>query len=167
MWSGTVTLLNHKIYNRVEESSIAPAQQQSVSTATARTLYNSSRYEPNHYDPYYALYDEDSELYRDVGKLKHANKFYTLKLHLARKIQSKFPDYHQQYTNNNNAGQQQTSQQTYRGTPAPAVQTSSAAETPKRGSTGYIQNNYSPQDVYQQSTLSDYTEDNYNTQVCR
>lgn len=67
-----VTLLNNKIYNRVEESSVAPAQQQSVSTATARTLYNSSRYEPNHYDPYYALYDEDSELYRDVGKLTHA-----------------------------------------------------------------------------------------------
>lgn len=52
----------------MEESSVAPAQQQSVSTATARTLYNSSRYEPNRYDPYYALYDDDAELYRDVGK---------------------------------------------------------------------------------------------------
>lgn len=57
-----------KYINRVEESSVAPAQQQSVSTATARTLYNSSRYEPNRYDPYYALYDDDAELYRDVGK---------------------------------------------------------------------------------------------------
>lgn len=71
-------------------------------------------------------------------------------------------DYHQQY--NTNSAQQQSPQQTYRGTPAPAVQAS--VETPKRGSTrDYIQNNYSPQDVYQQSTLSDYTDDNYNTQV--
>lgn len=68
MWSSTVEVLKYKIYNRVEESSVAPAQQQSVSTATARTLYNSSRYEPNRYDPYYALYDDDAELYRDVGK---------------------------------------------------------------------------------------------------
>lgn len=71
-------------------------------------------------------------------------------------------DYHQQY--NTNSAQQQSPQQTYRGTPAPVVQAS--VETPKRGSTrDYIQNNYSPQDVYQQSTLSDYTDDSYNAQV--
>lgn len=72
-------------------------------------------------------------------------------------------DYHQQY-NTNSAQQQPPQQQTYRGTPAPVVQAS--VETPKRGSTrDYIQNSYSPQDVYQQSTLSDYTDDNYNAQV--
>lgn len=71
-------------------------------------------------------------------------------------------DYHQQY--NTNSAQQQSPQQTYRGTPAPTVQAS--VETPKRGSTrDYVQSNYGTQDVYQPSTLSDYTDDNYNTHV--
>lgn len=52
---------------RVEVTSAAPAAQ--PSTATARTYYNSSKhYEPVHYDPYYALYEDDVELYKDVGK---------------------------------------------------------------------------------------------------
>lgn len=56
---------------RVEQSSIAPVQAPiSTATATARTLYNSTQYNNNNYDPYYALYDDDVELYRDAGRLK-------------------------------------------------------------------------------------------------
>ncbi|XP_063928336.1 uncharacterized protein LOC135141291 isoform X4 [Zophobas morio] len=126
---------------RVEQSSPPPVQPASISTATAtaRSLYNSSQYN-NNYDPYYTLYDDDVELYRDV-------------------------DYSQQYNNNNNAAQSQSQQQSYRRTPSPAVQ-STQEEPPKRGHSAYIQNNYSAQDIYQPSTGADYNEDNsYNSQV--
>lgn len=76
---------------------------------------------------------------------------------------------HNNNNNNYNNNAQQTHQQTtYRGTPAPAIVQSTSAheESPKRGNTVYLQNNYSPQDIYQQSTVSDYNEDNsYASQV--
>ncbi|XP_049817330.1 uncharacterized protein LOC109598001 isoform X7 [Aethina tumida] len=131
-----------------EESSIAPPHPSvSTATATARTLYNSSQYSGNHYDPYYALYDEDVELYRDVD-YSHNNAYNN-----------------NNNNNNNNEQAQRTSSPTYRGTPAPTVQSTPAhEEIPKRGNTVYIQNNYNP-DIYQQSTVSDYNEDNsYNNQ---
>ncbi|VVC89282.1 unnamed protein product [Leptidea sinapis] len=57
-----------------------------------KMLYNSSQaYNPDQYDPYYAVYDEDGELYKD-------------------------PDYVQQY---NPASLRPAVQQTYRGTPPP------------------------------------------------
>ncbi|XP_050680590.1 uncharacterized protein LOC126976339 isoform X4 [Leptidea sinapis] len=57
-----------------------------------KMLYNSSQaYSPDQYDPYYAVYDEDGELYKD-------------------------PDYVQQY---NPASLRPAVQQTYRGTPPP------------------------------------------------
>lgn len=34
-----------------------------------RALYNGTQqYDPQQYDPYYALYDDDVELYKDAGK---------------------------------------------------------------------------------------------------
>ncbi|XP_018569306.1 uncharacterized protein LOC108909440 isoform X2 [Anoplophora glabripennis] len=120
-----------------DESSVAPAQPSiATATATARNLYNSSQYTSNHYDPYYALYDDDVELYRDVDYSQH---------------------------NYNNAPRAQTT--SYRGTPAPVVQsTSTREEPPKRGNSVYL-NNYS-QDIYQQSTGADYADDNrYDAQV--
>ncbi|NP_001107799.1 chitin deacetylase 5 isoform B precursor [Tribolium castaneum] len=123
---------------RVDTSSTAPVQPSAISTATAtaRALYNSSQYNSNNYDPYYALYDDDVELYRD-------------------------DDYSQQYNNNNNnAAQSQTPH--YRRTPSPAIQ-STQEEAPKRGNSGYIQNNYNN---YQPNSNSDYNDDNsYNSQV--
>ncbi|XP_044257338.1 uncharacterized protein LOC123006716 isoform X2 [Tribolium madens] len=121
---------------RVDTSSAAPVQPAiSTATATARALYNSSQYNNNNYDPYYALYDDDVELYRD-------------------------DDYSQQYNNNNNnAAQSQTPH--YRRTPSPVIQ-STQEEAPKRGTSGYIQNNYN----YQPNSNSDYNDDNnYNSQV--
>ncbi|XP_072946352.1 uncharacterized protein Cda5 isoform X1 [Epargyreus clarus] len=58
-----------------------------------KMLYNGSQnYSPDQYDPYYAVYDEDGELYKDT-------------------------DYVQQY---NTASLRPAVQQTYRGTPPPA-----------------------------------------------
>ncbi|CAH0562127.1 unnamed protein product [Brassicogethes aeneus] len=134
---------NDSKHSKSEESSVAPSI--STATATARTLYNSSQYSGNHYDPLYPLYDEDVELYRDV-------------------------DYsHNSAYGNSNEGSGKTPAPTYRGTPAPAIQsTVSHEDVPKnRGNTVYIQNQpqYQPQDIYQQSTVSDYSDDNsYNNQ---
>lgn len=116
------------ICNRVEVTSAGPAQSSSSVTAATRALYNGTHYNDPQFDPYYNLYEDDVELYRDV-------------------------DYSQQYNNNNG--------NTYRGTPTPAVQTSTTDE-PKRGNS-YIQN-YN-QDIYQNSNVGDYNEDNrFNTQ---
>ncbi|XP_068916349.1 mucin-4 isoform X2 [Tenebrio molitor] len=139
---GVISFGTQQQQYRVEQSSAAPVQPPiSTVTATARTLYNSSQYN-NNYDPYYALYDDDVELYRDVDYSQHYNN-----------------------NNNNNAAQSQTPQQSYRRTPSPVVQTTQE-EAPKRGNSAYIQNSYSGQDIYQPSTSSDYNEDNsYNSQV--
>lgn len=68
---------------------------------------------------------------------------------------------------NTNSARAQTS--SYRGTPAPApaVQaTSVREEAPKRGKPVYVQNNNYNQDIYQQSTVADYHDDNrYDAQV--
>lgn len=46
-----------------------PAEQ-SRSTAAPKTSYNNSNhYSSSSYDPYYALYDDDVDLYKDVGKI--------------------------------------------------------------------------------------------------
>lgn len=36
--------------------------------ASANAYNNSQRYSPAQYEPYYNIYDEDVEIYRDVGK---------------------------------------------------------------------------------------------------
>lgn len=70
---------------------------------------------------------------------------------------------------NGNSGRTQAST-AYRGTPAPSpvVQaTSVREEVPKRGNAVYLQNNYN-QDIYQQSTVADYNEDNrYDSQASK
>jgi len=78
-------------------------QPPTVATATARNHYNGSHFDTSNYDPYYSLYEDDVELYRDV-------------------------DYAQQYNINNNA----QTQQTYRGTPAPTIPVPATQEEPKR-----------------------------------
>ncbi|KAJ2940615.1 hypothetical protein O0L34_g14721 [Tuta absoluta] len=65
----------------------------SYASPRPKMLYNGSQaYSPDQYDPYYAVYDEDGELYKD-------------------------PDYVQQY---NTASLRPVVQQTYRGSPPPA-----------------------------------------------
>lgn len=54
------------------EPSVTPvtyAQQPAVQVPANANVYNNSqRYSPIQYDPYYNIYDEDVEIYRDVGK---------------------------------------------------------------------------------------------------
>lgn len=53
----------------MEVTTNSPSRQ-AIPTATtaAKVLYNSSQpYETSHYDPYYSLYEDDVELYRDAG----------------------------------------------------------------------------------------------------
>ncbi|XP_030748310.1 uncharacterized protein LOC115876616 isoform X2 [Sitophilus oryzae] len=114
-----------------DKSSVAPSAQ--TTTATARSIYNTSQYNhvnhnDNRYDPYYALYDDDVELYKDV-------------------------DYTPQ-SNYNSQSSKTTSANVYRGS------TSAAREEPsKRGNVAY---NSVSQDIYQQpSTVSDYSENAY------
>lgn len=61
------------MYSSEEKSPVSQAPTVPTATATARTIYNSSQYNninqnDNRYDPFYPLYDEDAELYKDVGK---------------------------------------------------------------------------------------------------
>ena len=61
------------------EPSAAPLQyspqppQPQPSPTTGRTVYAqpaNNSYQPNNYDQYYAVYDDDDQLYRDVGKYR-------------------------------------------------------------------------------------------------
>lgn len=59
--------------SRVETSSPAPSryipeQPQKTVHNQNKNYYNTSNYDPSAFDQYYAVYDEDVELYRDVGK---------------------------------------------------------------------------------------------------
>ncbi|CAH1255718.1 unnamed protein product [Diabrotica balteata] len=123
-----------------EEKPVSP-QQASVSAvaAPARNIYNGSQYSDNRYEPYYSLYEDDVEIYRD-----------------------EYPANENTYNNENSAST------AYRGTaPVSTVTPSSIRnEIPRRGNTVYIENNINPQDIYQQSTVSDYSDNNnkYETQ---
>ncbi|XP_023721414.1 mucin-12 isoform X4 [Cryptotermes secundus] len=61
----TMTAAPHRV-----EPSVTPvtyAQQQAVQVPANANVYNNSqRYSPTQYDPYYNIYDEDVEIYRDV-----------------------------------------------------------------------------------------------------
>jgi hypothetical protein len=54
------------------EPSVTPVtyiEQPAVQAAASPNVYNNSQhYNPIQYEPYYNLYDEDVEIYRDVGK---------------------------------------------------------------------------------------------------
>ncbi|XP_056646387.1 uncharacterized protein LOC130451413 isoform X2 [Diorhabda sublineata] len=119
-----------------EEKNVSP-QQASVSSVTApsRNIYNGSQYNDNRYEPYYALYEDDVEIYRD-----------------------EYP------ANENTYSNEHSPSTAYRGTSPVATVTSSSIrnEIPRRGNTAYIENNINPQDIYQQSTVSDYTSSNNN-----
>ncbi|XP_072402963.1 uncharacterized protein Cda5 isoform X5 [Diabrotica undecimpunctata] len=123
-----------------EEKPVSP-QQASVSAvaAPARNIYNGSQYSDNRYEPYYSLYEDDVEIYRD-----------------------EYPSNENTYNNENSAST------AYRGTAPVSTVTQSSIrnEIPRRGNTVYIENNINPQDIYQQSTVSDYSENNnkYETQ---
>ncbi|KAF2884032.1 hypothetical protein ILUMI_22150 [Ignelater luminosus] len=105
------------------------------STAAPKVVYNSSHYDSSRYDPYYALYDDDVDLYKDV-------------------------EYTQHYNN-----EPPTSQQTYRGTPASSHQVLTQEKSSKRGNAAYIQNSYStPQDIYQSSVIQSYDDNHYGSQ---
>ncbi|GBP42083.1 hypothetical protein EVAR_29438_1 [Eumeta japonica] len=107
-----------------------------------KMLYNGSQnYTPEQYDPYYAIYDEDGELYKDT-------------------------DYVQQY---NTASVRPAVQQTYRGTPPPARRPA-AAYTPRPSTAddyddALIQGQINTQSQYQtavrQSTRGDGNELGY------
>ncbi|XP_076261093.1 chitin deacetylase-like 5 isoform X2 [Rhynchophorus ferrugineus] len=117
-----------------EKSSISPSI--STTTATARAIYNNSQYNhvhnnDNRYDPYYALYDDDVELYKDVD--------YTPQNHYNTQQQTK-----------------STTANVYRGSTVSAVRD----ETPKRGSIPYnsvSQDIYQPSTVsdYGESSYQD------------
>ncbi|CAH2989692.1 unnamed protein product [Chilo suppressalis] len=90
-----------------------------------KMLYNGSQtYNPDQYDPFYAVYDEDGELYKDT-------------------------DYVQQY---NTASLRPAVQQTYRGTPPPArrpVETYTPRPVPVDYDDALIQGQISNQNQYQ------------------
>ncbi|CAH1122033.1 unnamed protein product [Ceutorhynchus assimilis] len=75
---GTQSQLQH--YSE-EKSTVSQPPAVPTATATARTLYNSSQYNninqnDNRYDPFYPLYDEDVELYKDVDYTPQNNNNY-------------------------------------------------------------------------------------------
>lgn len=61
----------HDSLYRVEQSSPAPNNYQPQKTIITqqKNYYNTTNFNPPQYDPYYSLYDDDVEIYRDVGKL--------------------------------------------------------------------------------------------------
>ncbi|XP_066155379.1 uncharacterized protein Cda5 isoform X4 [Euwallacea fornicatus] len=129
---GTQSQLQH--YS--EEKSPVSQAPISTATATARTLYNSSQYNninqnDNRYDPFYALYDEDAEIYKDVDYTPQNNNYQT-----------------------NPPSTRGSTTTVYRGSPAPVRD-----ETPKRGNIVY--NNVNQDIYQQSSTVSDYNDNSY------
>ncbi|XP_044741518.1 uncharacterized protein LOC123302590 isoform X2 [Chrysoperla carnea] len=125
---------------RIEPSTLAPEQYApaprpvSITTAgnsgnTGRALYNTTsaqNYDQNQYDPYYALYDDDVELYRDVADYGH---------------------------NYNTAPISESPKQVYRGTPATQPQPVESATVSSRAPAQYIQQDTVPYNVHPQQTL--------------
>ena len=60
---------NRQVLTCRVEPSVTPATyiQQPAVPASPNVYNNSQRYNPTQYDPYYNIYDEDVEIYRDVG----------------------------------------------------------------------------------------------------
>ncbi|XP_063357692.1 mucin-2 isoform X1 [Cydia amplana] len=127
-------------------NSLEPVNNVTPATYTAsprpKMLYNGTQnYSPDQFDPYYAVYDEDGELYKDT-------------------------DYVQQY---NTASLRPAVQQTYRGTPPPARRPEPVQYTQRPSADDYddtlIQGQINNQNQYQapvrQSTRSS-TDENLN-----
>nr|XP_026497041.1 uncharacterized protein LOC113401365 isoform X3 [Vanessa tameamea] len=113
--------------NRLEPTeSITPTSY--TATPRPKMLYNGSQtYSPDQYDPYYAVYDEDGELYKDTDYVQHYNT----------------------------ASLRPAVQQTYRGTPPPVrrpVETYSPRPvSPDDYDDALIQGQISNQNQYQSS----------------
>jgi hypothetical protein len=60
---------NREVFTCRVEPSVTPATyvQQPAVPASPSVYNNSQHYNPTQYDPYYNIYDEDVEIYRDVG----------------------------------------------------------------------------------------------------
>ncbi|KAF5281218.1 hypothetical protein FQR65_LT14833 [Abscondita terminalis] len=115
--------------------------EQTISTATPKTIYNNTnQYDSSRYDSYYALYDDDVDLYKDIEYAQH---------------------YHTEPPSPSPAPKQ-----TYRGTPAPVTHQVIAQEKPsKLSNSAYIQNTYSTaDDIYEPADIQRYNDNNYNSQ---
>ncbi|XP_053697662.1 mucin-5AC-like [Sabethes cyaneus] len=127
--------LDERLPNRVETSSPAPSrynndqQQKTVLSQSSKNYYNTSNYDPSAYDNYFAVYDEDVELYRDV-------------------------EYQPQYNQNNQQSSQPPQRPTVSSTYRPTVVTT-VAPTSQRDQSLYVT---SPRTTYQQrpSYQADY-----------
>lgn len=142
----------------MEVTTSSPSRQ-AIPTATtaAKVLYNTSQpYETSHYDPYYSLYEDDVELYRDAGWYSTMSRITQMSALII------LTEYNQNYNSHNHY--QQTPQQTYRSSSTQAYQSTPSQETPKRGNSVYVQNSYTQED-YRHPSLQDYTENNYNVKV--
>ncbi|KAK4871696.1 hypothetical protein RN001_015820 [Aquatica leii] len=123
---------------RIETKGSRPIEQ-AISTATPKPIYNNTNhYDSSRYDSYYALYDDDVDIYKDVEYAQHYN----------------------------NEPPSPSPKQTYRGTPAPVTHQVIAQEkAPKLSNPAFIQNTYSTaDDIYEPADIQSYSDDNYNTQ---
>ncbi|XP_055644926.1 mucin-2 isoform X2 [Toxorhynchites rutilus septentrionalis] len=131
--------LDERLPNRVETSSPAPAPSRYIpeqpqktvhhSSQSSKNYYNTSSYDPSGYDYYYAVNDDDVELYRDV-------------------------EYQPQYNQNNQQSPQQPQKAIVSSTYRPTVVTTIAPTSQREPST-YVT---SPRTTYQQrpSYQADY-----------
>lgn len=99
-------------------------------TTTTATSNLQQQYDPNQFDAYYSVYDEDADLYRDVGesscRSKHQaapSRLFTFKTTSFLTI---FPDYGQQYNQNS---QRPAVQPTYRPQTVPTTTTTTTTTT--------------------------------------
>ena len=74
------------------EPSVAPVTFVQQPAAAPNAYNNSQRY-TSQYDPYYNLYDDEVEIYRDVGKSEHCNHAHFVKIGIRNHRQRKVPKY--------------------------------------------------------------------------
>uniref|UniRef100_A0A1Y1L861 Chitin-binding type-2 domain-containing protein n=2 Tax=Photinus pyralis TaxID=7054 RepID=A0A1Y1L861_PHOPY len=113
------------------------AIEQTLSTVPPKTIYNNSNnYDSSRYDSYYALYDDDVDIYKDVEYAQHYNNEPTPK---------------QVYRGTPATVTHEVIQQ---------------EKSPKISNSGYIQNTYSASDdIYQPADVQSYSDDvSYGTQ---
>ncbi|CAH1153305.1 unnamed protein product [Phaedon cochleariae] len=125
---GVISFGTHNQQYSVEKTAAAvPARKQ---------IQNGTQYNDNRYEPYYAYYEDDAELYRD----------------------DEFP------SNEDYNSAQNSQSPSYRGVTTTVTPVKN--EIPKRGNTVFIENNYNQPEYYQQSTVADYNDENrYDSQV--
>ncbi|XP_031337494.1 uncharacterized protein LOC116166626 isoform X5 [Photinus pyralis] len=130
--SGHRLSTTHRIENKGNR-----AIEQTLSTVPPKTIYNNSNnYDSSRYDSYYALYDDDVDIYKDVEYAQHYNNEPTPK---------------QVYRGTPATVTHEVIQQ---------------EKSPKISNSGYIQNTYSASDdIYQPADVQSYSDDvSYGTQ---